>query len=51
MKSVEEIDWEAIRNLTVEQRNINFYRYRDELAAQAVAEGKVTEVAAFGRAL
>jgi hypothetical protein len=48
---VEEPDWDAIRKLTPEQRRTKFLRHRDELAAQALSRGEVTEVAAFGRAL
>jgi hypothetical protein len=51
MKSVEEIDWDAIRNLTIEQRNANFHRLCDELATQALADGAATDVATFGRGL
>jgi hypothetical protein len=50
-KTVEEIDWDAIRKLTSEQRKFNFDRRRAELAAQAVADGGVADVATFGRAV
>jgi hypothetical protein len=51
LQKVDEIDWESIRNLTVEQRNVNFHRLCDELAAQAVADGEVTDAADFGKGL
>jgi hypothetical protein len=51
LQKVEEIDWVAIRNLTVEQRTANFHQLCAELAAQAVADGEVADVAAFGRGL
>jgi hypothetical protein len=51
IQAVEEIDCVVTRNLTVEQRNTNFHQLCAELAAQAVADGEVTDVADFGRAL
>ena len=50
-KRAEEAHWVAIRNLTPEQRRAKFLRHNDELAAQALAKGEVTDVAEFGRAL
>jgi hypothetical protein len=50
-KKAEEPDWDAIRKLTPEQRRAKFLRHREELAAQALADGKITDVAVFGRAL
>jgi hypothetical protein len=50
-QKLEEVDWEKIRNLTVEQRNAKFLHHCEKLAAQALADGEVTDVADFGRAL